>query len=570
VATVDAADRGGSGVVRPTAESDARAPPSRDYNPHGDDGGVPTIEPTTGRETTMHLGRVSLATLLLATVGCGPAATKQDLTGKWVFEKTLGEGGPPGGGRFFASSVLELHQDGPTLTGSMQTHIFEMPLSNGKVEGDTLSFTLVADRAGHKMEVPTTGKVVPEGIELTSHPPEGMPPMSFLMRRASDAEVVERIGETPARIEPPAIHPLPDNGLARTPPMGWNSWNHFHTEISDATVREVADALVSSGMRDAGYVYVNIDDGWQGKRDANGELQPNEHFPDMKALADYVHGKGLKLGIYSSPGPRTCANYEGSYGHEEQDARTWARWGIDYLKYDWCGAFRIYKPEDMHAVYQKMGGILREAGRPIVYSLCQYGMADVWTWGKDAGGNLWRTTGDIRDGWESMEKIGFDQGRLAEFAGPGHWNDPDMLEVGNGGMTATEYRTHMTLWSLLAAPLLAGNDVRDMSPETLALLTSPEVIAVDQDPLGHAARRVAEDGTLEVWSRPLSGGRVAAGLFNRGETPASVTVRWADVGLDGKVAVRDAWARKDLGESADHFAAEVEPHGAALLILGKR
>jgi alpha-galactosidase len=515
----------------------------------------------------IHPGRMSLVTLLLVAIGSTAPAVEDDLTGKWIFEKMLAsEGGPPGGGPL-ASSVLDLHQDGATLTGWMRTHIFDLPLTKGTVEGDTLSFVLTIDRAGSRMEIPTTGKVVPEGIELTSHPPVGMPPMSFLMRRGSEAEVLARIGETPERIEPPAIHPLPDDGLARTPPMGWNSWNHFHTGISDAIVREIADAMASSGMRDAGYVYVNIDDGWQGERDANGELHPNEHFPDMKALADYVHGKGLKLGIYSSPGPRTCANYEGSYGHEEQDARTWASWGIDYLKYDWCGAFRIYAPQDMHAVYQKMGAILRQTGRPIVYGLCQYGMADVWTWGKDAGGHLWRTTGDIADSWKSMEEIGFNQGRLAEWAGPGHWNDPDMLEVGNGGMTSAEYRTHMTLWSLLAAPLLAGNDVRNMSQETLELLTNPEVIAVDQDPLGRQARRVAQDDTLEVWSRPLAGDRVAAGLFNRGEASSPVTVRWTDVGLDGDVMVRDAWAGKDLGVATDHFSVDVEPHGVALLIL---
>src|SRR5579884_1955950 len=235
--------------------------------------------------------------------------------------------------------------------------------------------------------------------------------------------------------------------IAATPPMGWNSWNHFAERVTDADVRAAADALVSSGMRDAGYIYVNIDDTWEGQRDANGVIHTNSKFPDMKALADYVHSKGLKLGIYSSPGPKTCAGYEGSYGHEEQDAKTYAAWGIDYLKYDWCGARNIYKDDEMQAVYQKMGDALQASGRPIVYSLCQYGRQEVWEWGPDVGGNLWRTTGDIRDSWDSMSKIGFNQDELAPYAAPGHWNDPDMLEIGNGGMTDTEYRTHMSLWS---------------------------------------------------------------------------------------------------------------------------
>src|SRR5271157_1539980 len=211
-------------------------------------------------------------------------------------------------------------------------------------------------------------------------------------------------------------------GPAATPPMGWNSWNHFACKVTAADVRGAADAISSNGMKDAGYVYVNIDDCWEGTRDAAGRIQPNEKFGDMKALVDYVHSKGLKIGIYSSPGPKTCAGYEGSYGHEEQDAQQYADWGFDYLKYDWCGAARIYEDEEMQAVYQKMGDALRRTGRPIVYSLCQYGRADVWKWGPKVSGNLWRTTGDIRDSWDSMSNIGFNQFVLAPFAGPGHWN----------------------------------------------------------------------------------------------------------------------------------------------------
>ena len=237
--------------------------------------------------------------------------------------------------------------------------------------------------------------------------------------------------------------------LAATPPMGWNSWNHFHRNVDDKIIRAQADAMVSSGMRDAGYIYVNIDDTWQGERDAQGNIQPNSKFPDMKALADYVHSKGLKIGIYSSPGDKTCAGYAGSLGHEEQDAATYAAWGMDYLKYDLCGLRTQLKaaptPEAAHKImvdaYIKMRDALRKTGRPIVYSLCQYGDDAVWRWGTDVGGNLWRTTGDINDHYARMAEIGFSQAGLARFAGPGHWNDPDMLEVGNGGMNEEEYRT---------------------------------------------------------------------------------------------------------------------------------
>ncbi len=239
--------------------------------------------------------------------------------------------------------------------------------------------------------------------------------------------------------------------LAATPPMGWNSWNHFAGKVDDKAVRAAADAMVASGMRDAGYTYVNIDDTWEAGRDAEGNIQTNSKFPDMKALADYVHGKGLKIGIYSSPGAKTCAKFEGSLGHEVQDAKTYAEWGIDYLKYDLCGLREQMKaagsPEAAHNImieaYTKMGKALKATGRPIVYSLCQYGDDAVWEWGPSVGGNLWRTTGDINDHYNRMAEIGFGQAGLAKYAGPGHWNDPDMLEVGNGGMKPDEYRTHM-------------------------------------------------------------------------------------------------------------------------------
>jgi alpha-galactosidase len=358
--------------------------------------------------------------------------------------------------------------------------------------------------------------------------------------------------------------------LAATPPMGWNSWNHFAEKVNDSVVRAAADSLVSSGLRDAGYIYVNIDDTWEGQRDAQGVIHSNEKFPDMKALADYVHSKGLKLGIYSSPGPKTCAGYEASYQHEEQDARTYAQWGIDYLKYDWCSARQVYKDSDMPAVYRKMADALRQAtkttGRPIIYSLCQYGDENVWRWGAQSGGNLWRTTDDIEDKWERMANIGFvQQPGLERYAGPGHWNDPDMLEVGNGGMTDDEYRTHFSLWALLAAPLLAGNDLAKMSPETLAILANRDVIAVDQDAAGKQGRRVWQEGPLQIWVRDLADGSKAIGLFNLGHRALPMTVNWKDFGDPQPATARDLWAHKDLGKLPDPYVVTIPKHGVIML-----
>jgi len=358
--------------------------------------------------------------------------------------------------------------------------------------------------------------------------------------------------------------------LAQTPPMGWNSWNKFAEKINGQTVKEIADAMVSSGMKDAGYVYVNIDDTWQGKRDAEGVLQPNEKFPDMKGLADYVHSKGLKIGIYSSPGPKTCAGYEGSYQHEAQDAQTWAAWGIDYLKYDWCSAKDVYKDEEMPAVYKKMGDALKATGRPIVFSLCQYGKQKVWEWGAASGGNLWRTTGDIEASWKSMSSIGFDkQTGLDQYAGPGHWNDPDMLEVGNDRMDAVEDKCHMSLWAMLAAPLLAGNDIRSMSDDTKEILLNKELIAIDQDKLGRQGTRVTKDGRTETWMKPLSNGDMAVAMFNRDDRDQLMIVKWSDLGITGKHEVRDVWHHADRGRIKDLFEAEVSSHGAVVIRVAK-
>jgi alpha-galactosidase len=359
---------------------------------------------------------------------------------------------------------------------------------------------------------------------------------------------------------------------APTPPMGWNSWNHFAAKVDDATVRAQADAMAKSGLRDAGYRYINIDDTWEGERDAQGVIHANAKFPDMKALADYVHSKGLKLGIYSSPGDKTCAGYAGSLGHEAQDAKTYAAWGVDYLKYDLCSlgpslqaAGSLEKAQAIElAAYRKMDAALKATGRPIVYSLCQYGFHQPWRWGASVGGDLWRTTGDINDKFARMIQIGESQAGLSKFQTPGHWNDPDMLEVGNGGMTPIEYRTHMSLWAILAAPLLAGNDLTKMSPETFAILGNRAVIAIDQDPAGKQGDRLRQEGPLEVWTRPLAGGARAVGLFNLSDLPADMEVTSGELGLKGAARMRDVWSDKDLGRLT-RYRTLVPAHGVVLL-----
>jgi alpha-galactosidase len=479
-----------------------------------------------------------------------------DLTGNWVARNPQ----PDGTSR---DTYLDLKQEGSRITGHIRVTQFYYTIVEST--GGPDSYVLTGSMMDGHNERRVTYEIKLVGDEL-----------HVSTRRRPDSELIEMIahpappgeGALPARLPLPELHAVPDNGLARTPPMGWNSWNKFAGKVDDAAVRGMADAMATNGMKAAGYEYVNIDDTWEGGRDAQGNITSNKKFPDMKALADYVHSKGLKIGIYSSPGPNTCAGYEGSYGHEEQDAKTYASWGIDYLKYDWCGAHTLYTDEEMQAVYQKMGDALVKSGRPILYSLCQYGRAEVWKWGAVVGGNAWRTTGDIRDSWDSMTKIGFAQDELAPFAKPGHWNDPDMLEIGNGGMNEDEYKTHMTLWAILAAPLLAGNDLRDMSPQIASILTNREVIALDQDKEGRQGRRVSKLGEQEIWSRPLSDNEQAVALFNRGAEPKAITVVWSDLGLKtGPTQARDIWGHTDLRLSGDKYATTVPAHGVFLLRL---
>jgi alpha-galactosidase len=494
---------------------------------------------------------VVLGYVLLAAQGAAPAP---ELTGNWVVRNPR----PDGTSR---NTYFNLKQRGSRITGSIRLTQFYYAISDstGGPDGFTITGRLMD---GHnERRVHYEGTLVGDELRVGTRPRADAALTEMVAVRAPAAE-----GAYPDRVTPPALHRVADNGLAKTPPMGWNSWNRFAGRVDDASVRGIADAVASNGMKDAGYQYINIDDTWEGDRDARGTIRTNRRFPDMKALADYVHRKGLKIGLYSSPGPNTCAGYEGSYGHEEQDASTYAAWGIDYLKYDWCGARNLYSDEEMQAVYQKMGDALHNAGRPILYSLCQYGRAEVWKWGADVGGNAWRTTGDIRDSWDSLTKIGFSQDVLGPWARPGHWNDPDMLEIGNGGMNETEYRTHMSLWAMLAAPLLAGNDLRSVPPGILEILTNREVIAVDQDRDGRQGRLVAASGEQEVWARPLSGGARAVGLFNRGAEAATVTVRWADLAMNASPArARDLWAHRDLTLNGPAYAVLVPAHGVVML-----
>jgi len=496
---------------------------------------------------------------ILVAVFLSQCASAADLTGRWVAETQA----PNGEKR---ETVFVFKSDGDVLTGYMPATQGDDPIAGGKISGDTVSFVVVGDFYGQERRTPYTAKITGQGLVFSMPGRGGRGAARELLAKRVSTEPPKTMPTTVKLALPPPSTVVPPNGLAKTPPMGWNSWNKFQRRVNDQVVREVASAMAKNGMKDAGYVYVNIDDTWQGTRDAQGNIRANEKFPDMKALADYVHSLGMKLGIYSSPGARTCAGYEGSYQHEEQDAKTYAAWRIDYLKYDWCSASRIFEMSSMPAVYAKMGQALANSGRPIVYNLCQYGLLNVGEWGTKAGANLWRTGHDIRDAWASMAELGFDQeAGLEKYAGPGHWNDPDMLEIGNGGMSMDEYRAHMSLWSILASPLIAGNDVRDMPADIWAILGNKEVIAVDQDSLGRQGVRVAKNGDLEVWSRPLAGGAMAVGLFNRGANSAKVTARWADLKISGSKNVRDLWAHADRGKVSGEYSTDVASHGVVML-----
>ncbi|MFH0758734.1 MAG: glycoside hydrolase family 27 protein [Bacteroidota bacterium] len=380
-------------------------------------------------------------------------------------------------------------------------------------------------------------------------------------------------------------------GLAPTPPMGWNSWNHFACEVDEHLIMEVADAMVESGMKDAGYVYLNIDDCWHGERDSLGFIHPDpDRFPNgMKALADYIHSKGLKLGIYSDAGWQTCAGRPGSRGYEYQDALMYARWGVDYLKYDWCNTEGL----NAQGAYLTMRNALYAAGRPIVFSLCEWGNNEPWKWGKNIG-HLWRISGDIYNcfdcvkdhgGWNSWGVLQIldmrDNDEIRKYAGPGHWNDPDMMEVGNG-MSVSEDRAHFSLWCMLAAPLITGNDIRTMDNETKAILTNELAIAVNQDTLGIQGYRQWAADSLELWVKPLSGDRWAACFLNRGTVEANLAFNWKDHDFDDGFSKRSArfnkttfsyfnvWDEAKTGTTKKPLETTIGGHDVLMLVLSAK
>ena len=368
--------------------------------------------------------------------------------------------------------------------------------------------------------------------------------------------------------------------LALTPPMGWNSWNCWGLSVSDEKLRISAKAMIDKGLIDHGWTYMNIDDGWEAQaRNNNGTIIANNKFPDMKKLGEWLHSNGLRFGIYSSPGSKTCGDFLGSYQHEEQDATTYANWGIDYLKYDWCSYGDIHDKNDSSLEsykkpYQVMQQALQKQDRDIVYSLCQYGMKNVWEWGASVNGNCWRTTGDIEDSWQSLSSIGFNQTKQQAFAAPGRWNDPDMMIVGQLGwgdhlhatrLTPDEQYTHMSLWSLLSAPLLIGCDLSKLDDFTLNLLTNDEVIAIDQDPLGKQAQLVLKTDAYQVWVKDLEDGNKAVGIFNLSNKDDVIRFYWNNLRLTNNYKVRDLWRQKDLGKFASMFSTRVVAHGVTLI-----
>jgi alpha-galactosidase len=385
--------------------------------------------------------------------------------------------------------------------------------------------------------------------------------------------------------------------LALTPPMGWNHWYVHYNRITDDLMRKAADAMIASGMADVGYQYVNIDDCWMnapalGKyqpdakrvgplRDARGNLVPNQYFPDMKALADYIHAKGLKAGLYTSPGPRTCAGFAGSYQHEAQDAKQFADWGFDFLKYDWCSYGGVVKNDTsldaLKKPYLLMGDLLKQQNRDIVFNLCQYGKGDVWEWGEEVGGHCWRTAGDLGFELNRVFEVALKNASHRKFSKPGSWNDPDYIQIGRIGdarglgmpkpcpLTPNEQYSFMSLWCLMASPLFFSGDMGQLDPFTLNVLCNPEVIEIDQDELGQCARVLAADKPVFLMVKDMADGSKTLGLFNRGTAAAAVRAVWPDIGLTGRHRVRDVWRHRDLGEFEHHFEAEVPARGVVMV-----
>jgi alpha-galactosidase len=414
--------------------------------------------------------------------------------------------------------------------------------------------TLSARRAGQSA-LPSEEHLGPQLASLA--PPPVVPPPSQTPRDDDDSS-------RPERPPLPALRDLPANGLAMTPPMGWASRQKLGSRMDETQVRQSIDALVDSGLSRVGYVYVELGDGWQGSRDAKGVLRSNERFPDMKALGDYIHSKGMKFGLTTSAGPKSCNGFEGSYGHEAEDARTLAQWGVDYVVHEWCGADGLYvTAEEMRAAFQKMGEALRASGRDMVYIISARGQRDVEQWAPKAGANVWRTGAELDETWSSVALAGFTQdGRQSA---PGAWNDPGLLQVGNSRMIEDDSRMQLNLWAMLAAPLMLGNDTRAMTRESIALLSNPELIAVNQDKLARQGRRVAQTGDTQVWARPLADGSLAVAFFNTGPRVTSVEVTWEQLGIEGSRLVRDLWWHENLGIAVDNYVV-VLAAGTSMLV----
>jgi len=441
----------------------------------------------------------------------------------------------------------------------------EMPAINGP--------EVIGARPGHPFlfRIPATGKQpktfvaknLPNGLELNTNtgiitgvvPQKGSYPIQI--------EVSNNLGKTTK-----VLNIVAGDNLALTPPMGWSAWNCFAEKTSDSLVRATADAMVAQGLADVGFTYINIDEGWQAGRDSLGFIMTNSKFPDMKDLTDYVHSKGLKIGIYSSPGPKTCGDFMGSFGHEKQDIETISKWGFDYFKYDWCSC----TDSSFTRPYAYMNQFIEATDRDIVYSICEYGLGEVWKWGSSAGGQLWRTGGDIVDTWASVAHIIEMQDGLEKYAGPGNWNDPDMLVVGNVGwgklrptrLSANDQYTQITFWSILASPLILGCDLCSLDSFTLNLLTNSEVIAINQDKAGKQGHRIKNSDNTQVWVKELSDGSKAIALYNRSPKDKEVSVKLSEIGMKAPVSIRDVWRQKELLKSNESISAIVAPHGVAL------
>jgi alpha-galactosidase len=455
---------------------------------------------------------------------------------------------------------------------------------SGVIDGNMMQLSSLDESRGtstlqaHRAEVGASEPAAPPPPQLASLAPPPVARTPSVAQSATPSPSSARpLSETeaapsapPVKLPLPALRDLPPNGLAQTPLMGWASRQKLGSRTDDAAIRQGVEGLVEPGLNLLGYIYVEVGDGWQGVRDAQGVLHPNERFPDMKALGDYIHSQGLKFGLTASAAPKSCNGLEGSYGHEAQDARTFAEWGVDYLAYEWCGAEQIYPAqEEMRAAFQKMGEALRASGRDIVYGISQRGQFGVEQWAARAGANVWRTGNDLGESWASVAAAGFGQNGKEGAAKPGAWNDPGLLQAGNGGMSADESRMQLNLWAVLAAPLMLGNDVRIMTRETVALLGNRELIAVSQDKLGRQGKRVAQSGDTEVWARPLADGSLAVALFNKGTRAATVRVTWEQLGIKGPQLVRDLWWHEDIGTANGNYVVVLSGHTSMLLKLSR-